>query len=707
MVGLILAPSALCFILLIPLSFYVLSKNPKELPNISFAIATGTLALVELGKFMFLLNPVSWTADIWLKCFWGGLVSMPVSWLFFSLIFAREGYNPIITKWRWGLTGVSLASAAAILVVTKDDKAIYPAVVGKTPGVVLGADSYFMCIYLMLAFVLVIVNFENTLRNASGPIKRQIKYAIVGIIGVFSFFIYILTEALLYSFIAVKLLFAGSCITIILTLVLYFSIIRYRMLDVHVFISRYVIYRSVSILAVGIYLLLTGTLLQLTEVLGGSFYQYFKPVMVFVAVALFAILLLSDRVRRKLQIFISKNFFANKYDYRYVWSQFTEKLGYTVKINEMLPEIAEMIAGIMWVESVSIWLYDEEVKGYKVAEYFNLMEMKDVIIKSDDFIVKALEEQEILDLTKLTESSDVQDLDKAIFMSNTLNARVVVSMKNQEGLMGFIAVGSEITGEHFNYEDYELLQTLARQSANLIQNAMLSERLMISQQMESVTRVASFIIHDLKNLISTLDMLLDNSREYIDNPEFQKDLIITLENTVKKMRRMMERVSTKPQETNFIFEPVNLINIIRNSIEEVRLENNPKVKLMKSFDENDSVVTMGDEKSLNKVFTNILINAMQALPSIGGVIDISVNKNNDRINVSISDNGKGITQDFIKKSLFKPFQTTKEGGLGIGLYQCKTIIGAHEKATLDVESEKGKGAKFIISFPISERGAVN
>lgn len=269
--------------------------------------------------------------------------------------------------------------------------------------------------------------------------------------------------------------------------------------------------------------------------------------------------------------------------------------------------------------------------------------------------------------------------------------------------MGFITIGNEITGGNFNDEDYELLQTLSKQSASIIQSARLSEKLMIAQQMESVAKVGSFIIHDLKNHISTLDILLDNTREYIDNEDFQKDMIATLENTIKKMRRMMEKISAAPKEMNFNFELTNIVNIITELITELNLENNPKVKFIKDFCDND-VFAVVDEKYLKKVFANILLNALQSLPKADGTIEIAVRKDNNKITFSVKDNGCGMTEEFINKDLFKPFRTNKEGGLGIGLFQCHTIISAHPGAAIDVESEKGRGSKFTISLPITEGG---
>lgn len=683
------------------LSIYVFSKNPSSFSNLSFALAMVSIAVIETGKLFYALQPLSVKSDFWLKVLWSGKIMMAFLWLIFSLVFAREDYNAIVLKWKNILILVFLSSIALISIISIREHSVYPSVANDFPGVAIGRPVYYATIYLTLLFVLIIVNFENTFRNAAAPVKAQIKYSIAGIIGTFSYLIYVSSESLLYSFVSLKILLAGSFIIIVLCFMFFFSIIRYRLLDVHVFISRYVIYRSASILAVGIYLLLAGAFLKLTELVGGDEFQYLKPLIIFGAVLLLLLFLFSDRVRRKSQVFINKNFFANKYDYRLVWTRFTEELGDAVTIEKLMPALAEMIAGIMWVEPVSVWLYDEEEQNYNIAGKFNHNSVTVERIKKDDFNDDIFLEDDIINLKSA--KYKLNDISATLSeIISFMKGEIILPLKSKKEILGFIIVGGTITGESLNDEDYDLLRTLSRQSAGIIQSVRLAEKLRVSKQMESITKVTSFVIHDLKNLISSLEILLDNAKKYIDNRDFQKDMIETLENTAKKMTVMMEKISTAPDESVYLFEPFNIIEIVATCVEELKLEHNPRVNLIKDFEAQDNIFVLGDEKAIKKVVSNILINALQALPKNEGKIKISFEKNELTAILKVNDNGMGMNEEFINNSLFKPFRTTKEGGLGIGLYQCRTIIHAHKNAELNVKSSVGEGTTFFVKLPVSE-----
>jgi signal transduction histidine kinase len=107
---------------------------------------------------------------------------------------------------------------------------------------------------------------------------------------------------------------------------------------------------------------------------------------------------------------------------------------------------------------------------------------------------------------------------------------------------------------------------------------------------------------------------------------------------------------------------------------------------------------------LYKVLENLLMNAYDAAGSDGQIMVSSHPQDNWAV-IAVSDNGCGMSKDFIEKRLFRPFQTTKKQGMGIGLYHCKTIVDAHG-GKLNVESEEGKGTTFKILLPIkkSEEG---
>ncbi|OGL40493.1 MAG: hypothetical protein A3C43_00890 [Candidatus Schekmanbacteria bacterium RIFCSPHIGHO2_02_FULL_38_11] len=698
--NLLILPSSLSFLSSILVGVYVFSKNPKKIQNISFAAALLSFAIIEFGNFMFFYSLDRGGGIFWIKISLVGIALIPPTWTFFSIVFARRDALELIVKWRTYLSVISFICLVFIISVLFSDLAVKSISIRMGDIIIsIGKAGYYFNIVLLLSIILIIVNFENTFRQSKGIEKWQIKYAVVGIIIGFCFFIYSISETLLYSFMRVKLMIGGSFIILMVNLVLFFSIIRHRLLDVNVFISRQIIYRSISILAVGTYLLFTGTVIELTRFFGEDIKLFLRPVAIFIAMAFFGALVLSERTRRKIQIFVNKNFFANKYDYRYVWTEFTEKISYDLNLSEMLPKMLEVISNTMWVLRISIWLLDEEREQFYVVSTLNLPEKINNEINKGNSLLRYLKEKEdILDLSAIGEKEKfIYEENKYLF--DLMKAKLIVPLIAKNTLIGFLTLGQEITGERFTEEDFELLRTFGNQAASIILNTKLSEKLIASQQMESLSKISSFIIHDLKNLVSTLSLIVQNSKTHFENPEFQKDVLWTISDTVGKMNNLIIKLSSSPKDLEYKFENVNIKNIIEETFEELKLEKNPKLKLTKIYgDEKKEYSIKGDLKALKKVFLNIFLNSLQSFPKGEGEIKVFLEKKEGEYSVEISDNGCGISKDFLEKYIFKPFKTTKKDGLGIGLYQCKTIINAH-KGSLDVKSVEGFGTKFIINLP--------
>jgi putative PEP-CTERM system histidine kinase len=261
-------------------------------------------------------------------------------------------------------------------------------------------------------------------------------------------------------------------------------------------------------------------------------------------------------------------------------------------------------------------------------------------------------------------------------------------------LIGFIALMEGLAGDDYNYEDYDLMKTLARQTTVAILNSRLIEELTEAKEMEAIGRLSSFIIHDLKNAAYMLSLIAQNAEEHIDNIEFQKDSIRSVMNTSEKIKGIIEKLRTLPQKTKLNIENSDLGKCVEMTVQELGL--NGKSGL--SYKEMVHVRANFDEEEIIKVISNLIINALDAIDD-DGTVEIVTGREEDMGYVKVSDNGCGMSSEFIEKKLFKPFLTTKRKGLGIGLYQCKTIVEAHS-GKLAVTSQEGKGSEFTLYLPM-------
>jgi putative PEP-CTERM system histidine kinase len=271
---------------------------------------------------------------------------------------------------------------------------------------------------------------------------------------------------------------------------------------------------------------------------------------------------------------------------------------------------------------------------------------------------------------------------------------VAVPLGWRGSLTGFLVVGPERAGMPYTPEDLEFMATMGQQATGSIVTARLSEDLARAREFDAFARVASFVIHDLKNLISSLSLLSQNAVKYFDDPEFQKDTILTLSRTVERMQVLLTRLSSRAEPLVSGDQSVDLPSIVRDAVETVTFPGS--VELVTELDPVPAV--RGDSESLLRVMQNLLTNAVQAVDG-EGTVAVRIKHEDGNAILSVVDTGCGMSEEFLRESLFVPFRTTKRGGWGIGLYQVKEII-ERQGGKVAVTSKEGSGTMFQITLPV-------
>jgi putative PEP-CTERM system histidine kinase len=310
------------------------------------------------------------------------------------------------------------------------------------------------------------------------------------------------------------------------------------------------------------------------------------------------------------------------------------------------------------------------------------------IVQADDPVLAALGEGQAPLVLET-------DLDWAgVQLAETFPAgSVIVALGWRGSLTGFMVVGPERTGMPYTPEDVEFMATMGQQAAGSIVTARLSEDLARAREFDAFARVASFVIHDLKNLISSLSLLSQNAVKYFDDPEFQKDTILTLSRIVGQMQTLLTRLSSRTEPIALRSETVDPASLVGEVVRTLTVSTG--VKLITDLRPTPSV--LGDHEALFRVVQNLLINAVQALDG-EGTVAVTVKHEEGHTVLLVADTGCGMSQDFIRGSLFVPFRTTKRGGWGIGLYQVKEIV-EHHGGNIAVTSKEGVGTTFQVTLP--------
>jgi signal transduction histidine kinase len=213
--------------------------------------------------------------------------------------------------------------------------------------------------------------------------------------------------------------------------------------------------------------------------------------------------------------------------------------------------------------------------------------------------------------------------------------------------------------------------------------------------------VDSVLIHDMKNLAFRLSALLQNMEESYDSPLFKQSISEIIGDTVRRMDAIVNRFR-ESQQPIIVKLRVDLNQILKKIMEDLPQRRVRDIDISVTL--NELKLIWGDPFYLHNAFHSIIENAIDAMPR-GGMLTISsgviAQRKKKKICIEISDNGVGMPESFIKDGLFSAFRTTKQSGLGLGLFTSKQIITMHS-GKIEVSSAPGEGTTFRILLPVED-----
>jgi len=601
------------------------------------------------------------------------------------------------TRWpaRWravmALAGAALAGLAVAV-------ALIPAfatadVQGPFYAVQLLPLGRYAIVVQMLGAVAILAGLEATLRASRGGARWRIKYLILGLGGVFLIRFYLFSQMLMFQVLMGAYVTTAAVTLAVGNLAMGVALLRSRVHDSGFTVSRRLVYRSVIVGVLGAYLLTAGLLAWLLNRLGIAEEMFWGSVVIFVSALGLAALLLSEDVRWRLKRFIGLNFYQSKYDYRQQWVAFTKRLASLVTLEEIAPQLLGAVVEGTGAARAALYLVDERDRNYHLAGTTGAGTPPRALAHDDGFVDRLRAKAEPVPV------EDVRDpgAERAAGEPATerfLADAIAVPLRWRGALVGLILIGPERAGARYTAEDFEFLATVGEQAAGAIVTARLSESLLQSREFEAFHRLTSFVIHDLKNSVSTLSMLSTNALQHFDDPEFQRDAITTLSRTVDRMRALLVRLAAAP-DSALSFEPVALDALADEIAAAAAVP--ARIALAKELAPLPAV--SGDRDALLRVFQNLVTNAVEAIDGDGHITVRTYRAGADAV-FSVVDSGCGMSEEYIRKRLFTPFHSTKKGGWGIGLYHAKSVVESHG-GRLEVESRQGEGTTFRVALPLA------
>lgn len=681
MVSVIISIAAI--IVLLAGSGYAVFKERSRTGLFIFAAISAT-ALLELFDFLAIYS--SMDAFFWKKCALFAESLLPPFWILCSLTFARQS-----GPWKISLIAKAVVASTLIFSVVS---IILPLssffYAPDFPGerlLFLGNAGYFFYIALMGCLVYAIVNFEVTLTNASPDSFWKIKYEIIGIGTILAVQVFYYSQALVYRSLNMNYLPLRSFLYLVAAALIAYSL-ACRRGKVCIQVSRQIAFKSFVLFAVGIYLIMIGILGEGMKYLGTFFPRTVTVSLAFLVGIVLLVLMLSDRFRREVKVVLHKNFYQNKHDYRTQWLRFTELLATAKSLDELQQRILSAYCEIFGTGGAVLFLYEEIYGGYCMTAGYNMDRIPDVLT-ADNSLIKFMKEHAWV-INIRDDTSDILEENGYFFGENSIF--IVIPLFNGGNLEGFIALGKNInTNETFIYEDYDLMKTIARQASLALLHQKQSEQITHAREIEAIGTVATFVAHDLKNLISNLSLIVENAARHIQNPDFQNDMLMSLGNTVVKMKKLVSRMKNLGEQDLINQQQVNLLELAEKTAQMAVGKNIPV--------SGTAEIVCLDENEIQKVILNLLINGIEATVT-DDPVSIEVGQSCGQPFIKVIDRGCGMPAGFLQRELFRPFKTTKEQGLGIGLYQCRQIIEAHG-GRIEVNSVVGSGSVFTVWFDAS------
>ena len=661
-----------------------------------WAFAAGMAVLAIESVLMALARSADATEDAlrWQEWRMLAMAFVPGSWLLFSRNYARP-QGVTLTAWEKAKAIGAFAIPLLIFALFRHDLVASAKEMarGSQWMIRLGSAGDMLFLVVLVAAVGVVVNLERTFRASVGTMRWRIKYVILGVGLLFVARIYSSSQVLLYRGIDSSLESVGSGALIVAALLIVRSFFRAGHFEMEVYPSQAVLQNSLTVLIAGAYLLSVGVLAKIVTHYGGDTAFATKAFLVLVALVVLAILLQSDRARLQLRQFVSRNFHRSPYDYRAVWKTFMAGTASRVDASDLSRELVKLTAETCQALSVTVWLMDERKEALHPAASTT----QSAQISTDSGLLK-IEGQPIA--RHFERHSDPIDIDvckddwakalREFHPSQFANGgnRVCVPMIGRGELLGILVVGDRVGGVPYSVDDLDMLKCIGDHASAGLLTVQLSKKLLEAKELEAFQAMAAFFVHDLKNSASTLNLMLKNLPVHFDDPEFRADALRGIAKTVTHINRLIGRLGQLRGELKIETAESDLNDLIDGVL--AGLERSSGLNLHKELRPVPKVAL--DRDQMQKVVTNLVLNAAEAVGPEGRV-QVATHAEGDWAVLTVADNGCGMTPEFLAHSLFRPFQTTKKNGLGIGMFQSKMIVEAHG-GKITVESEAGKGTTF-------------
>lgn len=607
-------------------------------------------------------------------------------WYAFVLLLLRPGAGDKAAAGARWLTWVAVVVLGACLVLQ----------LRAMPGLGDAQQNTRALLLGMLAtcvFALVLV--EQLLRNIQADSLWNAKPLCLGLAGGFLFDLYIYSQAVLFNGLDADALSIRGAVRALMVPLLLLSTIRRRDWIATLSVSRKAAFHSATLLLAGVYLIFISGVGYYVRIFGGDWGRALQLGVIFVALIALSILAVSGSVRAKLRVFLGKHFFRYRYDYREEWLRFTQTLAMQESPQQMGQQVVRGLADMLESPAGCLWLQTGTDKLLRQAARWNMAQCEETEELASPLCRFMVRTGWVINLEEYRSvPGRYANLELPPWLSKLPQAWLIVPLCVADDLIGFVVLASARTAVDVNWEVNDLLKTAGRQAASFLAQMQATEALLEVRKFDAFNRMSAFVVHDLKNIVTQLSLMMKNAKRLHANPEFQQDMLMTVDNALDRMRQMMMQLREGATPPGAAFGVDLAAMAQRIQADALRRGRQLNVEIAAK------VRARGHEERLERVIGHMVHNAFDATDPTGRVW-LKIDRLASQARVEVGDTGHGMSQEFIRERLFKPFQSTKASGMGIGAYESLQYV-QELGGTMKVASEPDRGTQVTVLLPLFE-----
>jgi len=688
--------------LLLAIGVIAILQRGQWLVTLLFSAAFLALGAMQAGVMGLLRSDTPGSAHVWADYL--ARVSALTSWLWLTLsvLFGRAEPR---RQLREAGAQILLALGACLLLFLIAHSPLVLASVEPGPFgavITLGPLGKAYLGYLAFVMLLVLLNMEGMLRAASASNKERFSQLFFAILLAVLVELLVVSTALFQGRLETRWLAQASPVVFAAGAIAAMALARRRLADMTLPVGRPVVYySSVSVTLAVAFLVLAFAMSRLLPAISSAFRGWALLAFLLFVAGGAILLMVQPATARAIRRFVDRNFYAYRYDYRREWGRVSAALSPAAPPEVVCRQLETLARDIFDAAHVAIHFREDPAGAFRLlhgpAGAPTTLEATHPLVRWFE-----AERNPMLFKDRGHDAAFDAGVEASRLLRTQLGAEVCMPLALTESVTALLWLGPKRGDETWSDEDLEFLAAMSRQLASALWFSRQAERMAEARQVESLQRLSSFVLHDMKNHVSSLAMVVDNARQHMNNPEFQRDAMEVVGSSVRKLRELMTQVSGVSATPAPQRALVSLRDLVDEALQEsgLALGGTPGLEVEVVVPEGAEGVL--DRRQLGRVLVNLLVNAREAMEGPGRIgvraIAVAGAAGQREVVIEVRDSGRGMSEDFIRTKLFKPFSTTKKGGLGVGLAQCRGIVEAHG-GTIDARSRAGEGTVFTVRVP--------